>query len=180
MILSNPRGDNMAELKKCSVDDVAELRAISIETFTDTFQDQNTEEDLQNYLNSAYNLEQLSTELQGEETDFYFVQDLGETVGYLKLNTGNAQSEYSYKDSLEVERIYVRPQHKRKGYGRILIDLAEQVAKEANLSGIWLGVWEHNPNAIAFYQKMGYERVGQHSFFMGEDEQVDYIMMKKI
>lgn len=168
------------ELKKVSLDEIEELQKISIETFTDTFKDQNTAEDLQAYLQNAYNLEQLSQELENIGTQFYFVADQGETVGYLKLNLGAAQSEDDYPDTLEVERIYVSPQHKRKGYGRMLIELAEEIAKEAAVSGIWLGVWEHNHDAIVFYEKMGYEKISQHAFFMGEDEQVDYIMMKQL
>lgn len=170
----------MTELVKCKVSDVEQLRDISIETFVDTFKDQNTEENLNEYLERAYTIEQLTSEINQVGTDFYFLKDSGVVVGYLKLNIDDAQSEKDNPLALEVERIYVLPQHKRKGYGSQLLEFAHARAKKLNRTGIWLGVWEYNYNALAFYKKMGYQRVGEHTFIMGDDAQVDYIMLKEL
>ena len=170
----------MAELIKCKVSDVEQLRDISIETFVDTFKDQNTEENLNEYLERAYSIEQLTSEINQVGTDFYFLKDSDIIVGYLKINIDDAQSEKDNPLALEVERIYVLLQHKRKGYGKLLLEFAYLRAKELNRTGIWLGVWEHNYNALAFYEKMGYQRVGEHTFIMGDDAQVDYIMLKEL
>ncbi|WP_039790739.1 GNAT family acetyltransferase, partial [Paenibacillus riograndensis] len=43
-----------------------------------------------------------------------------------------------------------------------------------------LGVWEKNENAIAFYKKMGFVQTGSHSFYMGDEEQIDIIMTTDI
>lgn len=83
-------------------------------------------------------------------------------------------------DALEVERIYIRTKFKRNGLGKYLITLAEDIAISKNKKVIWLGVWEHNPNAIAFYEKMGFIYTSSHSFFMGDEEQTDYIMIKNL
>ena len=104
----------MIELVKCKPSDVEQLRDISIETFVDTFKDQNTEENLNEYLEQAYNLKQLTSELHQVGTDFYFLKDSDLVVGYLKINIDDAQSEKDHPLALEVERIYVLPQHKRK------------------------------------------------------------------
>lgn len=170
----------MTELVKCKPSDVEQLRDISIETFVDTFKDQNTEENLNEYLERAYNLKQLTSELHQVGTSFYFLKDSGVIVAYLKLNIDDAQSEKDNPQALEVERIYILPQHKRKGYGRELLEFAHARAKELNRTGIWLGVWEHNYNALAFYKKMGFQRIGEHTFIMGDDAQVDYIMLKEL
>lgn len=170
----------MTELVKCKPSDVEQLRDISIETFVDTFKDQNTEENLNEYLERAYSIEQLTSEINQVGTDFYFLKDSDLVVGYLKLNIDDAQSEKDHPLALEVERIYVLPQHKRKGYGKLLLEFAYLRAKELNRTGIWLGVWEHNYNALAFYKKMGFQRVGEHTFIMGDDAQVDYIMLKEL
>lgn len=170
----------MTELVKCKPSDVEQLRDISIETFVDTFKDQNTEENLNEYLERAYSIEQLTSEINQVGTDFYFLEDSGIIVGYLKINIDDAQSEKEHPLALEVERIYVLPQHKRKGYGKLLLEFAYLRAKELNRTGIWLGVWEHNYNALAFYKKMGFQRVGEHTFIMGDDAQVDYIMLKEL
>ena len=41
---------------------------------------------------------------------------------------------------------------------------------------LWLGVWEKNPRAIAFYQKTGLRVVGRQTFQLGRDLQHDFVM----
>ncbi|MNP85615.1 Protease synthase and sporulation negative regulatory protein PAI 1 [compost metagenome] len=55
---------------------------------------------------------------------------------------------------------------------------ALELASRENKTKIWLGVWEKNENAKEFYGKQGFVRTGAHPFFMGDDEQTDYIMTK--
>ncbi|ETP69832.1 hypothetical protein G159_04735 [Planococcus glaciei CHR43] len=167
-------------IKKCTLDDVVELQAVSKETFTETFQEQNSPEHLNAYLERAYNLEQLEREIANPSSYFYFVLYDQQVAGYLKINTGNAQSEEMGEDSLEVERIYVKKDFQKHGLGKQLLNKAMEMALELNKSKIWLGVWEENDNAIAFYQKKGFVQTGAHSFFMGDDEQIDLIMTKSL
>lgn len=168
------------ELKKCNLEDLELLQKISIELFTDTFKDQNTEEDLKNYLEKAYNSTQLKKELTNKNSAFFFLLDNEEIVGYLKLNIGDAQTEGIAENAVEIERIYIRSNLKRKGYGTVLIEKAEQFAQEKNKKVIWLGVWEENLSALSFYKKKGFIQISSHSFFMGDDEQTDLIMTKTI
>ncbi|MBZ5203052.1 GNAT family N-acetyltransferase [Planomicrobium chinense] len=167
-------------IKKCTLDDAVELQAVSKETFTETFQEQNSPEHLNAYLERAYNLEQLEREIANPSSHFYFVLYGQQVAGYLKINTGNAQSEEMGDDSLEVERIYVKKDFQKHGLGKQLLNKAMEMALELNKSKIWLGVWEENDNAIAFYQKKGFVQTGAHSFFMGDDEQIDLIMTKSL
>ncbi|MGP6139244.1 GNAT family N-acetyltransferase [Jeotgalibaca sp. A127] len=167
-------------MHKCELKDLEALREISIETFSDTFAADNTPEDLKTYLDRAYNKEQLLTELKNPNSFFYFIYMDGNLAGYLKLNTGLAQTEEMGAESLEVERIYVRTAFKRRGLGKQLIDFAIETARELNKQAIWLGVWEHNDKALAFYKSLGFEQTGAHSFFMGDDEQTDFVMTKRL
>lgn len=167
-------------LKKCGSEDLADLQTIGIETFTDTFAAHNTPEDLQAYLDKAYDPEKLKAELLTEGSTFWFLYDGEELTGYMKINVGAALTEKMDADALEVERIYIRPAFKRRGLGKYLIDKAIESARTQAKELIWLGVWEHNVNAIAFYEKMGFVHTGAHSFFMGDDEQTDFIMTKKL
>jgi ribosomal protein S18 acetylase RimI-like enzyme len=67
-----------------------------------------------------------------------------------------------------------------KGLGRALIEHAIKIAWEKKKTYIWLGVWEKNEKALAFYQKHRFYKIGTHPFFMGDDEQTDYIMRKDL
>jgi len=170
----------MTQLHQCSVADVDELRAVSIETYTDTFGEFNSDENMRIYLEDAYNRDKLLAELAETNSQFYFLKENNETVGYFKLNVGDAQTEYIGDNLLEVERIYVRTAFLRNGYGTKLIQTAEEIARELGVNGMWLGVWEHNQRALNFYSKMGFRHISQHSFFMADDEQIDLIYYKDL
>jgi len=45
---------------------------------------------------------------------------------------------------------------------------------------VWLGVWEKNINAIAFYKRLGFYEDGRHPFKMGDELQTDFIMKKLV
>src|SRR5690606_2071854 len=103
-----------------------------------------------------------------------------ELAGYIKVNIEEAQSEQLGSDTLEVERIYILSRFQKHGLGKVLMDEAINLAKKLKKNKIWLGVWEKNQNAIAFYEKAGFEKTGSHSFYMGEEEQNDFIMTKHL
>ena len=170
----------MIKLEKLTKKDVKTLREISIETFTDTFKDQNSLDQIQAYLEKAYDLAQLEEELLNQNSDFFFIYFENQLAGYLKLNVSEAQSEEMGEEALEIQRIYIKSNFKRHGLGKYLMNQAEKVAIEKNKKRIWLGVWEKNHQALAFYHKMGFVQKGSHSFYMGDEEQTDYIMVKEL
>ncbi|MDN3427095.1 N-acetyltransferase [Microbacterium sp. APC 3898] len=167
-------------LTACTLNEIHELQAISIITFTETFKDQNSPEHLQAYLDKAYDLDKLEKELTTPFSHFYLMYVDQQVAGYLKLNTDAAQTEPMGSDSLEVERIYIKKAFQRHGLGKQLLNKAFEMAAEQDKKRIWLGVWEENANAIAFYRKKGFVQTGSHSFYMGDDEQVDLIMVKTL
>ncbi|MEN0642317.1 GNAT family N-acetyltransferase [Alkalicoccobacillus gibsonii] len=165
-------------IEKCYLKDIELLQKVSIETFNDTFKDQNTAENMEAYLLKAYNLKKLEEELKITSSEFYFIYVNDNIAGYLKVNVDDAQSEQMGSEYFEVERIYIRKDYQNKGLGK---DLFEKVLSLAIVHGkkrIWLGVWEENKKAIKFYEKLGFTQTGAHSFYMGDDEQTDLIMTK--
>ncbi|MBM6384085.1 MAG: GNAT family N-acetyltransferase [Paenibacillus sp.] len=168
------------KIAKCSREDLQTLQKISIETFHDTFKDQNTPENMEAYLAKAFHSEQLETELANPSSDVYFIYFNEELAGYLKVNVNDAQSEKMGEEFLEIERIYIRIPFQNHGLGKHLFNKAIELAMEKNKSKVWLGVWEKNRKAIAFYNKMGFIQTGAHSFYMGDEEQTDFIMSKTL
>jgi diamine N-acetyltransferase len=166
--------------KKCTLEDSSKLQEISYETFNETFNDQNSPENMIAYLERAFNLNQLEKELSIISSQFFFVYFNNEVAGYLKINTKDAQSEEMGEESLEIERIYIKNKFQKHGLGKYLLNKALEIAMELNKTKIWLGVWEKNENAIAFYKKMGFVQTGVHSFYMGDEEQIDFIMTKTL
>ena len=112
-----------------------------------------------------------------KNAELYFAMLNNQVVGYLKLNFGQAQTELKDDKALEIERIYVLQEFHGKKIGQLLYEKAIQIAKQANMDYVWLGVWEENERAINFYKKNGFVAFDKHLFKLGDDEQTD-IMMK--
>lgn len=165
-------------IKQCTLEDLHMLQEISYETFNETFKHKNSPENMNAYLERAFNSKQLEKELSNISSQFYIVYFDNEVAGYLKVNTHDAQSEEMGNESLEIERIYIKNKFQKLGLGKYLLNKAMEIALERNKKKIWLGVWEKNENAIVFYKKMGFVQTGAHSFYMGDEEQTDFIMTK--
>ncbi|GAA0848634.1 ribosomal protein S18 acetylase RimI-like enzyme [Paenibacillus sp. LBL] len=165
-------------IKKCTLEDSRQLQEIGYETFNETFKDQNSPGNINAYLERAFNLEQIEKELSNKFSQFFFVYFNNEVAGYLKVNTNDEQSEEMGDESLEIERIYIKSKFQKHGLGKYLLNQAKDIAVESNKKKLWLGVWEKNKNAIAFYEKMGFVQTGTHTFYMGDERQIDFIMSK--
>lgn len=156
---------------------IAALQQIGRQTFSETFGESNSAENMAKYLEEAYSFEKLNEELNNQNSFFYFAILNEKVVGYLKLNMGESQTELKDNDALEIERIYVLKDFHGKKVGQILFDKAITIAKELQVAYVWLGVWEENKKALQFYTKNGFVEFDQHVFVLGDEAQTD-IMMK--
>lgn len=166
-------------LKKASADDLEVIQQLGKETFYETFSMHNPEEEMQKYLEESFSSEKMLKEINTPESRFFIAWEAENPVGYLKVNTGKAQTELQDDFSLEIERIYVKSSHHGKKVGQLLYEKALEIASEEEKKYIWLGVWEENKRAVSFYKKNGFEEFDKHIFRFGNEEQTD-LMMKKI
>jgi ribosomal protein S18 acetylase RimI-like enzyme len=165
------------EVKRVTNDDVGQLQSIGRQTFLETFSAGNTEENMKRYVEEGFAADKLAAELNDKDSEFYFAMLDNTVIGYLKLNSGAAQTELKDAKGVEIERIYVLKDFHGKHVGQILYDFSVAIARQKGADYIWLGVWEGNPRAISFYKKNGFVEFDKHIFRLGDDEQTD-IMMK--
>ena len=170
--------ENNVKIKNVTKDDLIPLKEISIKTFCETFAKDNKPEDTQKYIDTNFSDEQMLKEINTKGSIFYIAYENEKPVAYLKVNIGEAQTEKQGNESMEIQRIYVLSECKGKRIGSRLMKIAEEEAVKANCKRVWLGVWEHNDGALAFYAKKGYKRFSEHIFMFGNDPQTDYLMEK--
>ncbi|MDK6233043.1 GNAT family N-acetyltransferase [Aerococcus sp. UMB10185] len=172
----------MAELsiEAIPVEEARRLSGLSRECYLATFEGTCSDEDMAAYLETAYAPERLVQELSEEDSYFYYLKEGDMVLGYIKVNRGGQQSEEQPRDWLEVERLYIRPGYQGRGLGSVLMDFALVKAGGWDCPYIWLGVWEHNLRAQAFYRKYGFERFSEHAFVMGEEVQCDWLLKRPL
>ncbi|MDQ1162137.1 ribosomal protein S18 acetylase RimI-like enzyme [Chryseobacterium sp. SORGH_AS 447] len=166
-------------IREASADDLKTIQALGKQTFYETFAPHNSEEQIQQYLKESFAEDKLTKELNNPHSQFFIAWEGENPVGYLKLNSGKAQTELQDDASLEIERIYVKSSYQGKKVGQLLYTKAWETAVEQKKKYLWLGVWEQNLRAVAFYKKNGFEEFDKHIFRMGSEEQTD-LMMRKI
>lgn len=164
----------------CTVTDAEALQQIAQQSFCETFAAINTKEDMERYCNTALGLPRLREELATEGSRFYFIYCEDGLAGFIKLNTDDAQTEKKGGTALEIERIYILEKYQGKKLGQLLIDYAVNQALEMKKEFVWLGVWEHNQKALAFYEKNGFYQIGAHTFMLGNDAQTDLLQRKDL
>lgn len=167
------------DIIKAVANDVYKLQQISRDTFSEAFSSDHNDENMHKYMEKSFSTEKLTAELQNEDSKFYFAVLEGTVIGYLKLNSGQSQTEIKDAKALEIERIYVLQEYHGKKVAQLLYAKAIDNAMQRSADYVWLGVWEENPRAISFYKKNGFVEFDQHSFMFGDDKQTD-IMMKKL
>lgn len=156
--------------------DVNTIRDLSIATFAETFASLNTEEDMEQYNERHFSIDELQREIDNPDSTFVVAKVDGDPAGYMKVNVGDAQTEEMLGNRMEVQRLYILQQYKRNGLGTRFMHTAFDMARAQGKSIIWLGVWEHNDAAIAFYKRMGFAQFGSHDFVLGDDRQTDLLM----
>ncbi|TQV71478.1 GNAT family N-acetyltransferase [Aliikangiella marina] len=156
------------------------LLEIARTTFVEAFAAQNTAEDMQQYLSEKLCLMQIQKELSNKNSRFFFAMYDNSVIGYLKVNFASAQTDSFDFASLEVERIYLLNDYHGTGAAKLLFKQAIGLARQNALPVIWLGVWDQNPRAIRFYEKLGFEVFGSHEFLLGSAKQNDLLMKCRV
>ena len=97
-------------------------------------------------------------------------------IGYIKLNTKTAQTEHIHDQGMELERIYILESFQNQGLGLKVLNEVIKIALEESVKVLWLGVWQENKNAVRFYERHGFKKFGTHPYYIGQDEQTDWLM----
>jgi diamine N-acetyltransferase len=140
--------------------------------FRDAFGDSNDPAQMDAYCGDHYSEAIQRDELVDPEILVLFLEDEGGVVAYAQLRLRVPES--------EIWRFYVdRSQHGR-GVAQGMMEEALEACREAGASEVVLAVWEHNPRAVAFYRKSGFEVVGEQPFILGEERQRDLVMRRAL
>lgn len=165
--------------------DAARLSRVAAATFRETFEGENTPEDIARYLAESFSEEQQAADIADPAAIVLLAEHSKnggrpELVGYAHLVFGPAPPSVRATNPIELKRLYVaRAWHGRR-VAQALMDAALEAAHARGAATLWLGVWERNPRAIAFYGKYGFTRVGEQTFMLGADAQTDWVLCRPV
>lgn len=158
-------------------DDAILLSAVGARLFEEAFGAANDPADLETFLSATYSPAKQLAELGDPARTTWIAESGGEVVGYALLRRHAHAPSVSAADPAEVQRIYVARSLHGHGVADLLMHACIDEARSWEADALWLGVWERNPRAVAFYTRWGFRRVGEQRFLVGSDAQRDHVMM---
>ncbi len=174
---------NLLTIRPATVADAAQLTNLAATTLREAFGPPlNPAELVEEYIQSAITQPILETELTHPRSWFFLLETDDQTpVGYAKLcrhAPPRRMPRPHRRDAIEIQRIYLLRTQVGLGQGKKLMDYCLDWARSTGHRAVWLGVWERNDRALAFYQKMEFERFGYHYFLFGSERQRDFWLYK--
>jgi diamine N-acetyltransferase len=172
----------MVSVREATSADAAMLADLGARAFAGAFAADNTPEDMEAYLRKHFSTEALAAELADPLAVFLVAEVDGMPAGYAKLlaDAGATPGCVHGRDPIELVRLYSLQEWLGAGVGAALMEASLDAARQRGNGSVWLGVWERNTRAIAFYRKWGFEDVGEKVFVLGSDEQADRVMAREI
>jgi ribosomal protein S18 acetylase RimI-like enzyme len=167
-------------IRRGTTEDAGLLAELGARTFFETFAADNTPENMSAYLAAAFGPAQQGAELADPDCLFQIAENNGVAVGYAMLRSGNAPDAVTGDKPIELVRLYVSHESLGGGVGAALMRTCISEAKQRGYKTLWLGVWEHNARAQAFYRKWNFTEMGTHVFQLGVDLQTDILMQRAI
>jgi ribosomal protein S18 acetylase RimI-like enzyme len=168
-------------IRRATVDDAVALAEFGARTFYETFAKDNTVEDMRLHLASAWAPQLQRAEILDAELDTLLACDtVGRLAGFAQLRAGHAPAGIATVKPVEVLRFYVDQPWQGQGVAGLLMQAVQDQALARGARELWLGVWERNERAQAFYRKHGFRRVGAQIFVVGTDPQTDHVMLREL
>ena len=164
-------------IRVANVNDAAVLADLARRTFYDTFAATNDADDMALHLASAYGVDQQTRELEHRDITTLLVEDGGEAIAYAQVRDDHVPECVTGPSPIELWRFYLDHRWHGRGVAIVLMERVKQVARERGAKTMWLGVWERNDRARAFYAKCGFTDAGKHIFLFGTDPQTDLVMV---
>jgi len=160
--------------------DASMLAALGAATFSETYFADNTPADMRAHLEANFHPDLQARELADPGTWVIVAEVDGTPAGYAKLQLGAAPACVDAAGPIEIARIYVTAGYHGRGIGAALMNACLERGRELGAQTIWLGVWENNQRAQAFYRRFGFVECGDHEFVLGSDRQRDIVMSRSL
>ena len=164
-------------IRRAEASDASLLAELAARTFRETFGADNTPEDLKAHLESSYGAAQQAEEIADPDVRTLLAYGNNELIGFAQVRCKAFPTCVVAERPVELHRFYLARFARGTGAAKPLMLKAREAARDLGGLHLWLGVWERNPRAVAFYLKSGFAKVGSHNFVVGSDTQTDWVFV---
>jgi diamine N-acetyltransferase len=164
------------------------LAELGVRTFRATYTGDLPGPDLDAYVAETFDVAQVTRELSSAEYHYLLAEvteaaadagDAGDAAGYALLHDTAAPSVVPGRRPLLLSRLYLESRYQGAGVGAALMTRCFEEAGARGYDAIWLTVWERNERAVGFYDRWGFESVGEIPFELGGTLHRDRLMVRR-
>jgi ribosomal protein S18 acetylase RimI-like enzyme len=163
-------------IRRASRADAGRLAEFAARTFSETYAAFNDPADMSSHLAAKYSEAKQAAEIADPGGTYLLAELDGRLVGYALVVGNRAPDGMALPAPVEVVRFYVASDWHGRGVAQSLMAACIAEGRRRGGGTLWLGVWQENPRAIAFYLKAGFRIVGTTSFRLGSQVQDDHVM----
>ncbi|HRQ34325.1 MAG TPA: GNAT family N-acetyltransferase [Chiayiivirga sp.] len=156
--------------------DAGALAELAEATFRATFAATNAAVHMDAHCRASYGEAIQAAEIADPGRITLLCERAGALIGYAQLRSAPVPGAIATARAGEIQRFYLAAAAHGKGVAPALMAACLDALRRRGCDTAWLGVWEHNPRALAFYRKIGFAVVGEHVFLLGDDPQRDLVM----
>lgn len=153
-------------LRRCVPGDEEALALVGAATFLETFAGLLPGEDILKHCRVQHGAAQYAAWLMDSHYRLCMAELQGAPVGFAVLSPPDLPVAVT-ADDIELKRIYLVHRFQGGGLGRRLLEWSAGEARELGRKRLLLGVKADNTAAIAFYERMGFVRIGERKFLVG-------------
>lgn len=169
---------SLSTIRRATPADAEALSRIGAETFSETFGHMYPPEDLAAFLETAYAVDKSRRDLEDPHKAAWLVEADGAVVGHALAGPCDLPHDEVTPACGELKRLYVLKAFQGGGTGSRL--LAETLAwlERDGPRRLWIGVWSENYGAQRLYGRLGFEKVGEYDFIVGETRDREFILRR--
>lgn len=160
--------------------DAVLVAALAERTFREAFSAQNPPDEMDRHCRAHFGEAIQKDEIAAADRLTLLAESRGRPAGFAQLRWTEPPGCVDGSAPGEIQRFYLLQEFHGTGVAATLMAACLAALRKRGSGVAWLGVWEENPRAIAFYRKQGFAEVGRKVFMVGTDPQRDLVMARTL
>lgn len=163
-------------IRTATLADAERLAGFARDAFRDTYRDIDDADDIERYVAEHFTPQRVAEQI-GDPASTMLLAWRGETLtGYAQVLQSPAPPCVTGPAPVELARLYLAQDAIGLGLGARLMRAVQARVRELGGRTVWLGVYDRNQRAIAFYRKFGFVDVGGKEFLFAGRVVIDPVM----
>lgn len=167
-------------IRRAGGNDIDTLIPFARQTFRDTYSLLDDPADIEDYAMQHFTFDTFDAILRDSRSTLLLATVEDRLTGYAHISLGTPPKGVSGRRPVELSRLYLGIDSLGKGYGAMLMRAVVAEARRQHCETIWLGVYDRNLRARAFYTHWGFVDVGTKEFIFGGRRYFDPVMAVSI